>query len=880
MALSAHDEALLKILDLERSRGYDDTAVVGGLDRYLQVYVRKAGESGQPAAASRVCPPGFRYAALDIGQRRQWAQETRRSLAVGPPRPREPGRKPGAGPASATGPQTVPARQPPGPAAPAPPPPGVSLESPVSAIKGVGPAVASRFSRMGAHTIRDMLYLFPHRHMDYGRQRRVSELEAGAEQTLVASVWEARQVNLGGRIGAEATVADSTGSVRAVWFNQPYLARRFRTNMRLALFGRVGIYKGRKVFESPEWEILGPEGLPHEGMLVPVYPLTEGLYPRSMRALMKAVVTEWAPRLEDHLPPEVLRRCGLMPLSEAIRQAHFPDSTQGRTGARRRLAFDELLLIQIGVARRKLEWQGTEASARLRTDDGLLGQFTGSLPFRFTPAQERVLREILSDVSQDRPMSRLLQGDVGSGKTVVATAALVMAAANGCQGALMAPTEILAEQHFSTIAGLLSRLPEQDGKAPGRQAAPGPSGQDEVPAGRRRAGRKAGGSRTAAADSPRARAAAEVPDEKVSGEDDGALLQFPSVPPHPFTMALLTGSLKAARKRRIQRMAAEGALHLMVGTHALIQKGVDFQKLGLAVVDEQHRFGVLQRSALRQKGSNPHVLVMTATPIPRTLALTLYGDLDISVIDEMPPGRVAIQTKWLEPHRRQAAYDFVRRQAGEGRQAFIVCPLIEESESIEAKAAVVEYERLSREVFPDLRLGLLHGRMPPADKEAVMRSFKDRELDILVSTPVVEVGIDVPNAVVMLIEGADRFGLSQLHQFRGRVGRGEHKSYCLLLAESPSFDARERLKIIERTSDGFRLAEEDLRLRGPGEFFGTQQSGLPDLRMARLSDVALLEAARGEAMRLVEGDPGLQRPEHRLLAKEVARVWHAGPEAG
>lgn len=816
MVSGKHVEALLKILDLERSRGYEDAAVVGGLDRYLQVYLGKARDSGESAPDSRICPLGFKYAALTVEQRRQWADEARRSLSAGPSGPEGPGRRPAARP--------VPVPQPPAPIRPTPAPPGVSLDSPITAAKGIGPGMAAKFDRMGVRTIRDMLYLFPHRHMDYGRQRRVAELEAGAEQTLVAAVWEARQVNLGGRMGTEALVGDDTGTVRAVWFNQPYLARRFRTNMRVVLFGKVGVYKGKKVFESPEWETLESEGLPRDGLLVPVYPLTEGLYPRSVRGLMKTIVAQWAPRMEDHLPPDVRRRCGLMPLSEAVRQAHFPDSEQGRASARRRLAFDELFMIQLGVAARKLDWQETEASARLRIDEALLERFNGSLPFHFTGAQERVLKEILSDVSRTRPMSRLLEGDVGSGKTVVATAALLMAAANGCQGALMAPTEILAEQHFNTISSILSRLGEQEG--------------------------------------------------------DGSVLEFPSVPPHPFAMALLTGSLKAARKRRIQRMAEEGALHLVIGTHALIQKGVEFRKLGLVVVDEQHRFGVLQRSALRQKGTNPHVLVMTATPIPRTLALTLYGDLDLSVIDELPPGRVAIQTKWLEPHQRQAAYDFVRRQVAEGRQAFVVCPLIEESESIEAKAATAEYKRLSEEVFPDLRLGLLHGRMSAADKEAAMRSFKDRELDILVSTPVVEVGIDVPNAVVMLIEGADRFGLSQLHQFRGRVGRGEHKSYCLLLAQSPSFEGQERLKIIERTRDGFRLAEEDLRLRGPGEFFGTQQSGLPDLRMARLSDVALMELARGEAIRLQEGDRGLKRPEHRLLAREVARVWRAGPEAG
>lgn len=844
MGSGAPAEALLKILDLEQSRGFADTAVLGGLDRYLQVYLRKASDAGDAAAAAGICPPGFRYAALSTPQRRKWAEEARRRLAAAPGPPAREGR---AAARPAPGRQTPTPDPPPGqrtaePARPAPPPPGVSLDSPITTIRGVGAGVASKFARMKVRTIRDILYLFPHRHMDYGRQRRVAELEAGAEQTLVASVWEARAVNLGGRMGTEATVGDETGNIRAVWFNQPYLARRFRTNTRIVLSGRVGVYKNKKVFESPEWEILESERLPREGLLVPVYPLTEGLYPRSVRGLMKTVVAEWAPRVDDHLPPEVRRRRGLLPLSEAIRQAHFPDSAQGLDRARRRLAFDELFLIQMGVARRKLEWQEAPASARLSMDSGLLQRFKDSLPFSFTPAQERALQEILSDVSQARPMSRLLQGDVGSGKTVVATAALVMAAAGGCQGALMAPTEILAEQHLSTISGLLSRLQKHA---------------------------------AAAADGARERAAAKVPEE-----DDGWLLTLPLAPPYPFRLALLTGSLKAARKRRIRKMAAEGALHLVIGTHALIQKGVEFRQLGLVVVDEQHRFGVLQRSALRRKGANPHVLVMTATPIPRTLALTLYGDLDLSVIDEMPPGRAAVQTRWLEPERRQAAYDFVRRQVGEGRQAFVVCPLIEESENIEAKAAVAEYQRLSHEVFPDLRLGLLHGRMSAADKEAVMRSFKGREMDILVSTPVVEVGIDVPNAVVMLIEGADRFGLSQLHQFRGRVGRGEHKSYCLLLAESPSFEGRERLKIIEHTRDGFRLAEEDLRLRGPGEFFGTQQSGLPDLRMARLSDVALLEMARGEAMSLLEGDLRLERPEHRLLAREVARAWRAGAEAG
>jgi len=351
---------------------------------------------------------------------------------------------------------------------------------------------------------------------------------------------------------------------------------------------------------------------------------------------------------------------------------------------------------------------------------------------------------------------------------------------------------------------------------------------------------------------------------------------FSRLLPRPIKVALLTGSTKKSQKDRLHRVIEEGEVDIVLGTHALIQREVEFQRLGLAIVDEQHRFGVMQRSALRHKGANPHLLVMTATPIPRSLALTIYGDLDLSVIDELPPGRQAIRTKWLEPEQRGRAYRFLRQEVGRGRQAFIICPLIEESEAVEARAAIREYERLSGEVFPDLRLGLLHGRLRAVEKEEVMRRFRGGELDILVATPVVEVGIDVPNATVMLIEGADRFGLAQLHQFRGRVGRGEEQSYCILVAEDPSPEGRDRLEVIERTHDGFILAEEDLRLRGPGEFFGTRQSGLPDLKMAKLSDVKLLELARSEAIRLFQKDPVLSRPEHQALSREVARSWQGG----
>jgi ATP-dependent DNA helicase RecG len=415
-------------------------------------------------------------------------------------------------------------------------------------------------------------------------------------------------------------------------------------------------------------------------------------------------------------------------------------------------------------------------------------------------------------------MSRLLQGEVGSGKTVVAMAALIAAVDNDFQGAFMAPTEILAEQHFTSVCNLLA-----------------------------------------------------IAGKTVVQED--YLRTYSGITGKPVTVALLIGDIKGKRKQELQKAIASGDIDIIIGTHALIQKDVSFKALGLVIVDEQHRFGVAQRSALRQKGFSPHLLVMTATPIPRTLALTLYGDLDLSVIDQLPPGRQTIKTKWLTPQQREKAYNFIRKQVAEGRQAFIICPLIDESEAVQARAAIGEFKYLSAEVFPSLRLGLLHGRMSSADKDDVMSRFRNGELDVLVSTPVVEVGVDIPNATVMLIESADRFGLSQLHQFRGRVGRGKEQSYCMLLAENPSEIATNRLEIIEKVQDGFLLAEEDLKLRGPGEFFGTRQSGIPDLRMARISDTALLEMARREATLLFEKDPALENAAHKLLSDEIARVW-------
>jgi ATP-dependent DNA helicase RecG len=808
--LALNVEPLRKVLELECEKGYADTAVIGGLDRFLRRWAGQAVESITTphllASFRKLRLDEAKYASLTKEQRKKWISDVFAFLSqlegmeaekveVKPseksvtPTPR---RRP-------SGEQKVAAQ---------------SLDLPITHLKGVSTAMAAKFKRLGVATVRDLLYFFPHRHLDYSQRKYISRLTEGEEQTIVANVWQAQVTMLGGRRGTEAIVGDETGNVRAVWFNNPYIAKSLPTNTRVVLSGKVSLFGGRHVFESPEWELLEDKELVHTGRLVPLYSLTQGLRPRQVRKLMKQVVDQWAWQVEDFLPSNLRERCNLV---------DYPQDEAAKDGARNRLAFDELFLLQLGVLGRKHQWQEGQPGTPVSVEKPVLDAFISSLPFELTAAQRKVLKELLADLEKPRAMSRLLQGEVGSGKTVVATAALLVAAASGYQGAFMAPTEILAEQHFTNVGELLSRNASQ-----------------------------------------------------VSSEDN--LRCFSGLLSEPLTLALLIGDLTQASKQAVQQRVRDGEIDIVIGTHALIQKEVEFHKLGLAVVDEQHRFGVAQRSALRQKGFNPHVLVMTATPIPRTLALTLYGDLDLSVIDELPPGRQVVKTRWLKQAQRDSAYAFLRRQVSEGRQAFIICPLVEESEVIQAKAAVAEYERLSREVFPDLKLGLIHGRMSAAEKDEVMHRFRSGELEVLVSTPVVEVGIDVPNATVMLVESADRFGLSQLHQFRGRVGRGSEQSYCMLLAENPSEIGRERLDLIEKIQDGFELAEEDLRLRGPGEFFGTRQSGLPDLRMAKLSDVKLLELARTEAIRLFEKDPALEKPEHHPLAKELSRVWPEGGE--
>ncbi|MEE9583731.1 MAG: ATP-dependent DNA helicase RecG, partial [Dehalococcoidales bacterium] len=649
---------LRKILELEHKKGYADSAVIGGLDKFLNKWaVQAMGAITDPQSLDRfyrlhLANPN--YAALSREQRQEWIKEVLSFLsevehlvdkkARAKPLPvahRPPSRTKAR--ETATGP---------------------SLNSPITVIKGISQNLAAKFGKLGVNTVRDLLYFFPNRHLDYSQRKSISQLVEGKEETIIANVWQAREVRLGGRRSTEAIVGDESGNVRVVWFNNPYLVKQLATNKRVVLSGRVVMFSGRPVFESPEWELAEDRELVHTGRLVPLYPLTQGLKPRQVRKLMKGVVDQWTHMVADCLPPELRERCNLLELPEAISQAHFPEDEEVKDRARVRLAFDELFLLQLGVLSRKRQWQEGQPGSPFTAKTPVLKTLLKSLPFELTAAQQKVLKEISADLEKPIPMSRLLQGEVGSGKTVVAAAALLMAAANCYQGAFMAPTEILAEQHFTNICHLLSR-----------------AGHQEV--------------------------------------TEDYLHSYSGLLPRLVTVALLIGDIKGARKQELQQLISEGEIDIAIGTHALIQKGVEFARLRLAVVDEQHRFGVTQRSALRQKGFSPHVLVMTATPIPRTLALTLYGDLDLSVIDELPPGRQVIKTKWLKPAQRDSAYAFIHRQVAAGRQAFIICPLVEESEAIQARAAIAEYEHLSQKVFPELKLGLLHGRMSAAKKDDV-----------------------------------------------------------------------------------------------------------------------------------------------------------------
>lgn len=674
------------------------------------------------------------------------------------------------------------------------------IDQKLSDLPEIGIKKAENLARLDLLTVRDLLFYYPRDHIDYARQVNIQELQGGETVTIIATVKRCncftspknKKLSI-----LELILKDNTGQIKVSRFFagtrfssrgwQESLKRRYTVGTVLAACGLVKASKYGLTLDNPELEVLANPGDAIEsltiGRVVPIYALTEGLVANTVRQAVIAVLPA-AKYLKDPLPNGLRKKYDLIELKNAIANIHFPEDSDCLRIARRRLVFDEFFYLQIGLLQRQQKAKAIQTSAILAPTGKLLAQFNEILPFKFTNAQQRVIHEILNDLQKPTPMNRLVQGDVGSGKTVVAVVGILAAIQSGYQAALMAPTEVLAEQHYRKLVNWFN------------------------------------------------------------------LLHLP--------VELLTGSTKTAKRREIHAQLETGELPLLVGTHALIQDKVNFQRLGLVVIDEQHRFGVEQRAKLQQKGEQPHVLTMTATPIPRTLALTVHGDLNVSQIDELPPGRQKIQTTLLTGQQRPKAYDLMRREIAQGRQIYVVLPLVEESEKLDLRSAVDEYQKLQESVFPDFQVGLLHGRMTSAEKDEAIQKFRDNQTQILVSTTVVEVGVDVPNATVMLIEHAERFGLSQLHQLRGRVGRGAAQSYCLLMSSSRSADAQQRLKVLEQSQDGFFISEMDMRFRGPGEVMGTRQSGVADFTLASLvEDEEVLLLARQAAEKVIDMDASL-----------------------
>jgi ATP-dependent DNA helicase RecG len=699
--------------------------------------------------------------------------------------------------------------------------PADPLAAPVLQLRGVGPAIAEKLQAKGLRTAGDLLLNLPRRYEDRRTPRTVADAPVGERSVIAGRIVKAQEAS-GRRRRLEVLVRDDAGgTLVCIWFHyRPSFLQRFPYLAQVLVSGEVreGYRGGGKVMHHPDVELLDDSGEAAGrreddsfGRVVPVYSDVEGIPPRTFRRIQKRAVDEYVRFVEDVLPEPVRRRQGLLGLTEALREAHFPqrfaaELARGVPGGepRRRLAFEELFLVQLGLALRRRGVK-VEPGIAFRGLPDTIDRIVSAMPWPLTGAQQRAVRAIADDMRKPEPMNRLLQGDVGSGKTAVALCAARIAVEDGYQAALMAPTEILAEQHARSLRMLLR----------------------------------------------------------------GAAVH----------VELVTGSLSQRERGHAARLLRSGAAQIVVGTHALAEEATGFHKLGLVIIDEQHRFGVLTRLNLMSKGHRPDVLVMTATPIPRTLALTLYGDLDSSVLDELPPGRTPIATKVYRDAAREKAYELIRRELKAGRQAYVVLPLVEESEKLaDLKAATKERDRLAMDVFPGLPIGLVHGRQGAAERNDEMERFRRGETKILVATTVIEVGVDVPNATVMLIEHAERFGLSQLHQLRGRVGRGAAKSHCLLLTGTSGAEwgpvARKRLKVMEETTDGFRIAQEDLELRGPGEFLGTRQSGLPDFTVAELArDRTILEEAREEAFALVEEDPDLRRPENAAVREQLLHRW-------
>lgn len=687
--------------------------------------------------------------------------------------------------------------------APVPPAKMDPLGFPAQYVKGVGPQVARKLERLGIQTVRDLITHYPRRHEDRRHLRTLREAVWGETQTLfgqIGKITEARPRR--GFTITKMAFSDGTAVGYLTWYNQPYMKNFLKPGTEVVVYGKIERKFGEIQILNPEIEVLrssendGEEGVEptlHTNRIVPIYPLTEGLPQTYLRKTIYHAVQRYKDEMEDPLPETLRKELDLPDFKESVEQIHFPKEWNILNQAKRRLIFEEFFILQVFLALKKHGNQIPKGIS-FNIKPNQRAEFEAQLPFSLTEAQRRVMREIEADMVKPTPMHRLLQGDVGSGKTVVSVFAAVCALSCGYQVAYMAPTEILTDQQGIVLAHFLR--------------------------------------------------------------------------PFGISVVTLVGDQSKTERDKVLRSLQTGSAKLVIGTHALIQDDVFFHNLGLCIIDEQHKFGVMQRTTLKKKGNNPDILVMTATPIPRTMAMTLYGDLDVSIIDEMPPGRKPVKTTWIPLDQQQRVWNFIRKEVGEGKQAFIVCPLVEESEKLNATAAIQEAERLRTQIFHDLRVDCLHGKMKSEEKEKIMDDFRSKKTSILVSTTVIEVGVDIPEATVMAIENAERFGLSQLHQLRGRVGRGQSQAYCALLANAGTEEARQRLQVFCQSQDGFVIAEEDLKLRGPGEFYGTRQHGLPDFKIANLlQDQPILEEARRAAFGLVSNDPHLSQPEHQPLLK-------------
>jgi len=692
----------------------------------------------------------------------------------------------------------------------------MNLSTPIEKIPGIGLVFQKKLKRLRIKTVSDLLFHFPHRYEDFSNLIPILKVKINEICTIRGRILEIKTSKTWKKkmFLTQAIVEDKTGAIKVIWFNQPYLTRTLKKEDNVFLSGKI-VLRGNEIYlANPIYEkFYQNKDLIHTGRLVPVYPGTEGLSSRWLRYILKPLLTYFENKIPETLPEDIIKENKFLPINKALWQIHFPDSKNLAEAARKRFSFEELFFIELFVLRERAKLAKEKATA-FSFNLNLIKKFVALLPFKLTDAQRKSAWQILKDLERPRPMNRLLEGDVGSGKTVVAAMAALNITKAGYQVAFMAPTEILVKQHFQEIARLVQDFNLNIGLLTGKQ--------------------------------------------------------------DQFRSKKLKNEIIEISRRKLLEKTLNGDLDILIGTHALIQDKVKFGKLGLVILDEQHRFGVEQRAKLCKSSKEnkliPHLLSMTATPIPRTLALTVYGDLDLSLIDELPKGRKKIITKIIKPEEREKTYDFIKKEVKKGRQVFVICPRIEgnndneENQQSEAKlswakvkAVEEEYEKLSKEIFPDLKVGMLHGKLAGKEKENIMKDFKNKKIDILVSTSVVEVGIDVPNATVMMIEGSERFGLAQLHQFRGRVGRASYQSYCLLFTDSPSKKTRQRLKAIISCEDGFALAEKDLEIRGPGDFSGTRQWGIPDLMMSSLTDLSLVEKTRESAKKILLEDPQLKK---------------------